>query len=436
MVNYEERAFNSKLLIAQVLGRGLRIPKVYKGERSVVTVFNHDSWSGRIKHLVDEVMEIEKRVYSGPATKTPDYHFDLHNIDYSKTQEIEEFPQTEEYEFAKGYIKLVSQDESLERDTTYARVTTGERRLKKTLVHYQMYSVDEVAENIHAKFMAIDTEEGTNYAERYSFNWLKKLIKKSLKIVGEKKDHVSEENRQRLQKAFGVVHRKAAHTVRYRMTPSAIVKFNTKDRNRNSVGFNSIRRAEAAIFIDDSSLSLSDDETRIILKEIINDDTLPRRSLHEIENAHMFKVPMNLVIADHKPEYDFIKQLIKSENATVIDAWIKSTDHDFYTIDYSWRKAEHAKRSSFNPDFFIKIDINIIVVEIKDDSELSEPSDENKAKYKAAKTHFNILNEQQDEREYYFHFLNPSNYGTFFRFLREKNYNFVSKLDVELNNVI
>ena len=51
IVPHEERAFNSKLLIAQVLGRGLRIPDAYRGERPVVTVFNHDAWSSRIKHL-------------------------------------------------------------------------------------------------------------------------------------------------------------------------------------------------------------------------------------------------------------------------------------------------------------------------------------------------------------------------------------------------
>jgi len=35
VVPHEERAFNSKLLIAQVLGRGLRVPETYKGERPV-----------------------------------------------------------------------------------------------------------------------------------------------------------------------------------------------------------------------------------------------------------------------------------------------------------------------------------------------------------------------------------------------------------------
>jgi type III restriction enzyme len=97
IVPHEERAFNSKLLIAQVLGRGLRIPEIYKGERSVVTVFNHDAWSSGIKHLVDEVMEIEKRLYSYPVAKSPDYNFVLHQIDYNKIQEVEEFPQTGQY---------------------------------------------------------------------------------------------------------------------------------------------------------------------------------------------------------------------------------------------------------------------------------------------------------------------------------------------------
>jgi type III restriction enzyme len=69
IVPHEERAFDSKLLIAQVLGRGLRVPEEYASEKPIVTVFNHDRWSGRIKHLVDEVLEIEKRIYSYPVDK-------------------------------------------------------------------------------------------------------------------------------------------------------------------------------------------------------------------------------------------------------------------------------------------------------------------------------------------------------------------------------
>ena len=64
IVPHEERAFNSKLLIAQVLGRGLRVPKVGAGEQPEVTVFNHDAWATSIRHLVNEILEIEKRLSS------------------------------------------------------------------------------------------------------------------------------------------------------------------------------------------------------------------------------------------------------------------------------------------------------------------------------------------------------------------------------------
>ena len=85
IVPHEERAFNSKLLIAQVLGRGLRRPEGWQGEDPIVTVFNHDAWSGRIKHLVNEILEIERRLTStvDPASA---FNFDLHNLDYTATR--------------------------------------------------------------------------------------------------------------------------------------------------------------------------------------------------------------------------------------------------------------------------------------------------------------------------------------------------------------
>lgn len=64
IVPWEDRAFNSKLLIAQVLGRGLRIPPEYQSPQPKVRIFNHDSWSRNIKGLVDEILEIETRLIS------------------------------------------------------------------------------------------------------------------------------------------------------------------------------------------------------------------------------------------------------------------------------------------------------------------------------------------------------------------------------------
>jgi len=434
IVPHEERAFNSKLLIAQVLGRGLRVPDAYRGEWPVVTVFNHDAWSSRIKHLVDEVMEIEIRLYSYPVAKSPDYNFTLHQLDYSKTQTVEEFEQKGKYDFGKGFITLVSQVPALERETTYIRAVTGDQRTKKTLVRYKMYTVDQVAEDIHNKYGAIDmeTEGETAFEQQYPLEWLKNLIRESLRRVGETEDRVSADNKQRILAAFGVTMRGAAKRVRYQMTAKAVETLSTADRPRDSVGFASLRRADVRVFWDEFSKPLSDEEVQQHLQEALDDWEL-ERSLFEVSNAYLFRTPLNIVIANHEPEYRFIRTLLRQENATAIDAWIKSTDQSFYPIEYAWRKGEHPKRGFFNPDFFIKKGNHILVIEIKGDEEIAEPSPENKGKYKYAKRHFEILNQQQTECTYFFHFLTPRDYDKFFQLLGDENYApFMSVLDAEL----
>jgi len=437
IVPHEERAFDSKLLIAQVLGRGLRIPEVYLGQKPVVTVFNHDRWSGRIKHLVDEVLEIEKRVYSYPVEKEQNYHFAIHNIDYEKLTKTEEYKQEKEYEFTKGFITLIRQSPALERETEYVRATTGESHRKKTLVKYKMFSIDEIAEKLHNRFKSIDmetaeTENPTNYAEKYDLDWLKKLIRNSLDRIGESGDQISDENRQKIYQAFGVIHRAAAKAVRYRMSPKALIEVDTKNRNRNSAGYAAIKRGDATVFFDDLTLKFSDEESITFIKDLEEDDTRPVSAIEKIDNIYNFKSPLNLAISDHKPERLFIRRLIAQENSKAVDSWLKSTDQDFYPIEYSWKKGEHPKRGRFNPDFFIKIGDSILVIEIKGDEEIREPSDENKAKYKAAKNHFKTLNEQQDKLKYYFNFLTPEDYDYYFDHLRNGNFNFSSKLDAEL----
>lgn len=438
VVPHEERAFNSKLLIAQVLGRGLRVPDAYRGEWPVVTVFNHDAWSSRIKHLVDEVIEIEKRLYScSVTTKTPDYHFVLHHIQYGRPQVVEEseFEKKGEYEFTKGFITLAAQVPALERQTTYERAVSGEKRTKKTLVRYRMYTVDEVAEAIHHRLGSIDmeTEGETNYAERYDLEWLKKLINASINPAWRTPGLVSAENRQRIYRAFNVLHRPAAKVIRYQLNPEAVTTISTADRPRDSVGVASLHRAEVTVFADENSFQVSDEEVKLLLEEVRHDEMLPRAAWQYVDNVFLFKTPLNIVLADHKPERDFVRQLIRPENAQVIEAWIKSTDQGFYPVEYAWRKGEHTRRGFFNPDFFIKKDNHILVIEIKGDEEIVDPSRENKGKYKYAQQHFEILNQQQSECTYLFHFLTPRDYDKFFKFLRDGNYaSFVSDLDVAL----
>ena len=80
IVPMEEKAFNSKLLIAQVLGRGLRIPPAYP--KAEVKVFNHSKWSKNIKNLVNELLEQEEIFRNHVITEGDRsiYNFSLYNL--------------------------------------------------------------------------------------------------------------------------------------------------------------------------------------------------------------------------------------------------------------------------------------------------------------------------------------------------------------------
>jgi len=91
IVPMEERAFNSKLLISQVLGRGLRIPrKISHAEvlqnYPILTVTNHESFSRRIEELLNQVTQSELRfssqVFQSSEFNRFKHHFDLFNLNY------------------------------------------------------------------------------------------------------------------------------------------------------------------------------------------------------------------------------------------------------------------------------------------------------------------------------------------------------------------
>ncbi len=150
-----------------------------------------------------------------------------------------------------------------------------------------------------------------------------------------------------------------------------------------------------------------------ILQDIIDDENLPRSSSKEV-NSYCFKTPVNLILTKLEPERKFVKAIVGPKVCAKIDAWIKSRDMGFYSVEYSWRKGEHPTQGSFNPDFFLKLGENIVVVEIKSDGDDSE---ENKSKYRWAKKHFEDLNEElkksKIKQQYFLHFLSPNSYAEF-----------------------
>jgi type III restriction enzyme len=430
IVPHEERAFNSKLLIAQVLGRGLRVPEVYKGNQPIVTVFNHDKWSGSIKHLVDEVLEIEKRIHSYPIPKKEDYNFDLYNIDYKRNEEPVEYPQEDPYELLnKGYITYSSQAEKFETSTTYVRAVSGEQDVKKTLIEPKMYSVEEVAHDVFNRLLIFDQEAGTHYSEQFPKIKIAEIIRKSLKEIKDESGGVSEANRKQTLAAFGVIRRKGTKSLRLKIEAKDLVKINTSEIKNNSLGVGSLRR-DSTVFWDDYSMITGEEADRKLLKELDEDESLLRSALIKVTNKYNFKTPLNVVFASYEPERKFIRGLTDEQTARAIDAWIKSLDVGFYSIEYSWRKGEHPKQGSFNPDFFIKKGNDIIVVEIKMDNDVS---DENRAKLRYAKGHFVRVNDLQKEQRYYFKFLSPESFDLFFKALRNGAYkDFKSELEARL----
>jgi type III restriction enzyme len=192
-----------------------------------------------------------------------------------------------------------------------------------------------------------------------------------------------------------------------------------------------------------------------IIRTFVRGDTKPPY----VVNTSKLKSPQNIVLVSHSPEKEFVFQLI--DNSDYIDSWIKSPDKNFYSIDYEyWKRGKDRVRRSFNPDFFIKIDLDeyisrleskgkqdylenlrklqdegietlIKVVEIKSDEEQDEATPK---KEEYAKGHFEQVNSKlstlnladiesryrTDAKQYYtFDLLTPNHFPRWFTDLKK-----------------
>jgi len=437
IVPHEKKAFDSKLLISQVLGRGLRIPKEYALEQPAVKIFNHDKWYEQIKGLVDEVLEREKRIYSYIIKKSKDYNFSVHNINYEKEEAIEEYKKEGSYKFDKEFITYSDQPKVRDGEIIFVSVKdpTSQKTVRvKTTV--KMYSVDEVVNEVKNKIDLWSEADDVDYLKMYPEEKIEKIVKKSLEKIKEKRDLVSEENMQKTLQSFGVIKRPSSKfkTIRYKAKSKNLYKIETGKIERSGISISALSK-EGTIFYDQNTLKLSEENELKRIEEIEKAFAEGSSGLNtackvRIDNSFNFKTPLNAILVSHKPEREFVRNLIKEENAKIIDAWIKSKDTGFYSIDYTWRKGEHPKNGQFNPDFFIKLGSNILIIETKADKDLSA---ENKGKVEYARKHIAKLNEIQSTNKYYFWMISPSDYESFFRKLREnKLKDFVSSLELEL----
>jgi type III restriction enzyme len=429
IVPHEERAFNSKLLIAQVLGRGLRVPSEYESEQPLVTVYNHDKWSRAIKDLVYEVMSYENRVISYVVDKKPDYNFDLCNINYTKEEvNVKKHPVKKPFKIPK-IPDLSSQATIIKRKTTYYQVKNAEEKEVTTEIEVKMYEVDQVVLDIYNKLAVFDKELGTDYSLVLNKEELKKKILEALQKIHDKTNKISEENKNRVERAFDVLQREQTGTTTIRRTPEKLYKRSTRDILQSSINASELQ-GNAAIIYEEDSVNTSKKEDVLNIKKGREGATV--RNVIEIKNKYDFKCPLNVVILSYSNEIEFGKYLVDDKVAKHLDAWIKNVDRGFYPIPYSYRKGTHQKWANFNPDFFIKKGKDIIVIEIKSDEDIS---DVNKAKLKYARRHFEELNKINKSQHYTFKFLSKQDFSRFFETLEDGTYrDYVSNLEAELTN--
>ncbi len=433
IVPMEERAFNSKLLIAQVLGRGLRLPIVYP--QAQVTVFNHDNWTGKIKKLVDEVLEIEMKLISNPLSDEKErakYHFNLHNFSYDKT--FEEIPtqETKSFDYTKDFIELTSQVSQYKTATDFVNTLNEQKEVYYT-IDKEMFAIIDIVNKIYEEFRIREWEGITLKLKdgEYTKNnlppkeTLERIIRNSMQKREIQGDYLDRRNRQAVFSSFNTLLRKKPKSLIPKKLVTTPFEISTSEREQESLSISNLRRDSSVFYTSEWENEIQNEECFSIFNEIVIDETLPKKAVKEI-NSYLFKTSTDVVFTSSEPERKFIDIICKKENAERIKAWYKSKNQGFYEIEYTTYTSagKHSNQHRFNPDFFILIEkdkINyIIVVEIKSDEDNSE---DNKAKYRYAKQHFTDLNNELKlngiNTIYIFHFLSPSSYPEFFDYLRD-----------------
>ena len=352
IVPWEDRAFNSKLLISQVLGRGLRIPSKYYNNIPSVKVFNHVSWSRNIYNLVSEILEIETKLVSNvfnndePRSK---YNFIIKNINYNKSEiEVEKKSSSKTMDYTnilKKGIKLESQTLEIEKETTFQSIYNSKDINEISyMISRECYSVDEVVDKIIQEFRARDWEGKILKLgnDQYTQNNLpdrskiKNIILESMNRVGITDNYLTERNRNNVLTTFGTLLRKKNKTVIPVSTDLKVFDIDTKNISSQSISISSLRKDSTVFYSDDYEEEIKDENLKV-LREFLNDENRTIKSAKN-KNPYQFKTPLDLVFTTGKPEMDFIDYLCKPDISQYIDSWIKSRDNGFYSIEYTWKK--------------------------------------------------------------------------------------------------
>lgn len=453
VVPHKQRAFNSKLLIAQVLGRGLRIPPVLKdaigADKIYLKVNNHEKWNQEIQNLYNEILELENRLSWGYDKSRSKYAFTLHNLKYEPeetTRETKKDKAQAPKSFGFNPQRKISEYKA---DFQYNSISY-------VFEDKAIYGIDEAVTNLHAYLK----DKEPKIAKEYPKTKLKTAIQKELSDKGYETEYLSKENYHSAQQSFGPMFRETGKEVpRVSNVAKDLVEIRISDYPTQSFSEDSLKRNGFFIYTDKTLNWLHKEEEKTLFKQFINLEneiaeltkelskpksdtaviaskiaelaTLRKDISDHLKNIDdsSFKTALSSVYVSYTPEIEFIKSLFL--NIELIDGFIRSADKGFYGFPYSYKPETkgktHNRNETFNPDFFLKIKgkSDIIVVETK---KKDDDSNKNKAKFRDAKTHFDNLNKRLEEanksERYYFKFLSDdgSDIAEFFNCIQAGSY--------------
>lgn len=436
IVPHEQRAFNSKLLISQVLGRGLRIPPGLE-HPVYVKINNHESWTDEIRDLYNEVLEIKNCINWGYDKSRKKYLFPLYNVEYKSVQDTTESKKERASEPEE--INFSPQSESWEETSIYSESGS----FSFTVEQKDKISIEQAAKEIKLFIKSKDLR----LSKKWPLTRIKELLKSNLESRGYVSTFLTRDNLGMAKQAFGPMFRELGREVpRMKMVLDSLFEVKIEEMPNQSFSENSLKD-NGKLFYTSNSLNTLVAEQKALLKQFLDDkanynrikEAVVRyggRSENEIKflltnliekEEKEFKTPTNLLFVSYEPEYKFTSSVFN--NINLIDSIIKSPDKGFYSFPYSYKPSDdgssHVKRENFNPDFFIKVKDKdeVLVVEIKDDGDSSQ---KNKAKFRDGKQHFDKLNgllkSSNLSWEYYFYFLSPEDITEFFQALKDNRY--------------
>ena len=195
IVPHESRAFSSKLLIAQVLGRGLRVPPGLSKE-PLLTVNNHEKWSPGIGNLLKEMLEVENTLSWGYDPSRSEFVFPLHNLRYEPEQTTTE---TKREQAREPNVQFRPQDRKRTEHSTFS--VTGKRAME--IQHTGLVEIEDAV-----KLMRLFLREKD---EKIAAAWPKKRLREfivgRLQRAGYDATFLSGKNWLRLQQSFGPMFR-------------------------------------------------------------------------------------------------------------------------------------------------------------------------------------------------------------------------------------